>query len=143
MKTIETKIIINASTDKVWDTLMDFENYPTWNPFIKSISGDQKTGSNLVVSIHPPGASAMTFKPKILVNEFNKEFRWKGKLLITGIFDGEHYFILSSNGPDTTEFTQGEKFSGILVGIFGSILEKTKSGFELMNKALKEKCEEI
>lgn len=36
----------------------------------------------------------MTFKPKILIVEPNKEFRWKGKLGINGIFDGKHYFIL-------------------------------------------------
>jgi hypothetical protein len=42
----------------------------------------------------------MTFKPTILTLESNKEFRWKGKLGITGIFDGEHYFILEYLNKD-------------------------------------------
>lgn len=143
MKTIETSITIDQSPDKVWKTLMNFENYPGWNPFIKSISGEQKAGSILTVSIQPPGASAMTFKPKVLINNTNNEFRWKGKLLLPGIFDGEHYFILTKTADNCTEFIQGEKFSGILVGILGGMLDKTKHGFELMNKALKEKCEAV
>ena len=36
---IETKIRINASPKQVWDVLIDFERYPEWNPFIKSIKG--------------------------------------------------------------------------------------------------------
>ena len=36
-KQIKTSIHINATKEKVWEILMDFEKYPEWNPFIKSI----------------------------------------------------------------------------------------------------------
>ena len=141
MKNIQTEILILADTAKVWDVLMNFDSYPKWNPFITSISGEAKLGKRLTVSINPPGGKGMTFKPTILTLESNKEFRWKGKLGITGIFDGEHYFILEYLDKDITKFIQGENFSGLLVPLVGKMLDKTKKGFQLMNESIKNECE--
>ncbi len=128
MKEIKAEIMINSAPEKVWSVLTDFENYPRWNLFITDISGRKTIGSSLKVSINPPGGKGMTFKPVLLKFEENKEFRWKGKLFIKGIFDGEHYFILSSEDGSKTKLIQGEKFSGILVGLLGKTLDKTKDG---------------
>lgn len=141
MKNIQTEILINTDITKVWDVLMNFDNYPKWNPFITSISGEPKLGSRLTVSINPPGGKGMTFKPNILTLEANKEFRWKGKLGINGIFDGEHYFILESVNKDITKFIHGEKFSGLLVPFVRKMLDKTQKGFQLMNESIKKECE--
>jgi hypothetical protein len=141
MKNIQTEILILADTAKVWDVLMNFDSYPKWNPFITSISGERKLGNRLTVSINPPGGKGMTFKPNILTLEANKEFRWKGKLGINGIFDGEHYFILESVDKDITKFIHGEKFSGLLVPFVRKMLDKTQKGFQLMNESIKNECE--
>jgi hypothetical protein len=141
MKNIQTEILINTDITKVWDVLMNFDSYPKWNPFITSISGEPKLGKRLTVSINPPGGKGMTFKPTILTLESNKEFRWKGKLGINGIFDGEHYFILEFLENDKTNFIHGEKFSGLLVPLVGKMLDKTKKGFQLMNESIKNECE--
>ena len=141
MKNIQTEILINTDITKVWDVLMNFNNYPKWNPFITSISGEPKLGRRLTVSIKPPGGNGMTFKPNILTLEANKEFRWKGKLGINGIFDGEHYFILESVDKDITKFIHGEKFSGLLVPFVSKMLDKTHKGFQLMNESIKKECE--
>ena len=141
MKNIQTEILINTDITKVWEVLMNFDSYPKWNPFITSISGEPKLGKRLTVSINPPGGKGMTFKPTILTLESNKEFRWKGKLGINGIFDGEHYFILEFLENDKTNFIHGEKFSGLLVPLVGKMLDKTKKGFQLMNESIKNECE--
>ena len=143
MKNIQTDIIINADISTVWNVLMDFEKYQGWNPFIESIEGEQQVGKKLTVSIKPPGGKGMTFKPKVLIVNPNKEFRWKGKLGIKGIFDGEHYFILEPIDKEQTRFIQGEKFSGILVLLMSNMLEKTREGFQLMNEAIKKECEKF
>jgi hypothetical protein len=140
MKQIETEIVINASPEKVWSVLTDFTSYPAWNPFIRSIEGEKRSGGRLRVSITPPGGGGMTFKPIVLTFDPQLQFRWKGKLGIAGIFDGEHYFQLSEQN-NTTRFVHGEKFSGVLVPFMAKILEKTSDGFQQMNLALKRKCE--
>ncbi len=141
-KEIKSQIVINATPEKVWEVLVNFKNYPNWNPFITSISGDVKIGNRIKAHIAPPDGKGMTFKPKVLVFNMNKELRWIGHLLFLGLFDGEHIFQLIDNGNGTTTFIQREKFSGILVPLFKKMLEvNTQNGFDLMNKQLKEMAE--
>ena len=141
MKEIYTEEIIKAPVANIWEILTNKEKLPAWNPFIKSLKGDLQPGKTIEVFLQPPGMSGMKIKPTVLVFEANKEFRWKGKLWMGGIFDGEHYFILEDLQDGTVKFVHGEKFNGILVPIMDGILKKTKAGFELMNRALKESCE--
>jgi len=142
MKNLETDITINASLETVWEILLDHDAYAKWNPFIKEISGSPQPGEKLLVNIQPPEGKAMKFKPLVLVNEQEKEFRWIGKLIVKGIFDGEHYFLLESRGPNETHFTQGENFTGILSGLMMKMIgENTFAGFQAMNAALKKKAE--
>jgi len=142
-KEIKTEISVNATPEKVWKILTDFDNYPNWNPFIKSIRGQVKVGEVIAARIEPPKAKGMTFKPKVLVYETNQELRWLGHSVIPGLFDGEHKFELIDNGNGTTTFRQSEKFTGILVPLFKKQLDNnTKNGFEEMNKKLKELVEQ-
>lgn len=141
-KEIKTEIIIHATPEKIWSILTNFSDYPNWNPFIKSIQGEVKTGNRITARIEPPDAQGMTFKPKVLSFEKNKKFSWLGHLLFKGLFDGEHTFELFDNGNGTTTFVQSEKFGGILVPLFKKMLDNnTKSGFEAMNSKLKELAE--
>ena len=139
-KEINTEILIKATPQKVWTILTNFDNYPEWNPFIKFINGEVKVGNKITVRIEPPEEKGMTFKPKVLIYETNKELRWIGHLLFPGLFDGEHKFELIDNGNGTTTFKQSEKFKGLLLGLLN--VEHTKKGFESMNEKIKELAEE-
>ena len=84
----------------------------------------------------------MRFQPKVLVCEPKTELRWKGKLVIQGLFDGEHYFKLEPKAHSGLVFKQGEVFSGLLVPLFSRALDgATKQGFIAMNQALKHEAE--
>ena len=37
MRQISTEIEINAPVETVWSILTDFDKYPDWNPFVKSV----------------------------------------------------------------------------------------------------------
>ena len=142
MHEIVTQIEINAEPGVVWSVLLDFARHPEWNPFVRRLSGEAVPGHSLVVSICPPGGRAMTFRPRVLVAEANTELRWLGRLLMPGLFDGEHYFRLSPLASARTRFVHGERFSGILVPFARSSLESgTRAGFEAMNRALKARAE--
>lgn len=141
-KEIKTEILIHANPERIWEILTAFEQYPDWNPFIRSIQGEAKEGHRLVVRIKPPEASGMTFKPEVLAFEPHKEFRWIGHLLFPGLFDGEHKFELIDHGNGTATLIQSEKFTGVLVSLFAKQLENnTKRGFMEMNAKLKEIAE--
>ena len=141
-KEIKTEIVIKATPEKVWAILTDFDNYPNWNPFIKSIKGQVAVGNKIIARLEPPKAKGMTFKPSVLIFDANKEFKWLGHLLFPGLFDGEHKFELFDNGNGTTTFRQSEKFKGLLVPLFKKMLDNnTTNGFNLMNQKLKELAE--
>ncbi|MBI2494818.1 MAG: SRPBCC domain-containing protein [Candidatus Rokubacteria bacterium] len=89
MKTLETAI------DEV---LTDFPAYPAWNPFIRRIAGAARPGARLAVHIQPAGGRGMTFRPTVLVAEPDRELRWRGRLLVPGLLDGEHAFVIEPRG---------------------------------------------
>jgi len=142
MKNLETEITINANSKEVWNVLMDHQEYPKWNPFIKHISGNTTKGANMKVTIQPEGKEPMNFTPIVLRNDKEKEFRWLGHLFVKGLFDGEHYFQLEDMGSNQTRFVHGENFSGLMAGVLMKMIgENTKKGFHAMNVTLKERIE--
>jgi hypothetical protein len=142
MHQIETEIDISATAERLWSVLTNFSAYPGWNPFIRAIKGSIEAGQRLTVSIQPSGGKPMKFRPKVLIVTPNTELRWLGHLLMPGIFDGEHYFKIAPIGNGRVRFTQGERFSGLLVGMAKSSLDRgTKSGFIAMNSAIKTRAE--
>ncbi len=68
---IKTQIIIFAKPEKVWEVFASYEDYPNWNPFIKSIVGSVRVGEKIKVEISPPEGKGMTFKPKVLTRIYN------------------------------------------------------------------------
>jgi len=142
MHRLDTRIDIDASAERVWSILMDFPGYSRWNPFVRSIEGRPVVGTSLRVLIQPAGSRGMRFRPTVLVAEPQRELRWKGKLLIPGLFDGEHFFHVEARSNGQSVFDQGELFSGVLVPLLRRSLDgATKQGFVAMNEALKREAE--
>ena len=69
------------------------------------------------------------------------ELRWLGRLLLPGVFDGEHIFSIEPSSEGGSRFVQRERFSGVLVPLVGGMLRKTEQGFMAMNEALKQRAE--
>jgi hypothetical protein len=142
MRELTTDIDIGARPSRVWEVLMDFGAYPSWNPFIRRIAGSPAVGSRLEVTMEPPGGKPMRFTPNVLALRPNREFRWKGRLFFPGLFDGEHVFEIEPVGTGRSRFVQRERFSGILVPFLWKTLDtKTRRGFVAMNRALKARSE--
>lgn len=140
---LKTDIIIHSTPEKIWSILTDFKNYPNWNPFVTSLTGDFEVGKKITVRIEPPEAKVNIFKPTVTSFEPHKKLSWLGVFLMRGVFDGEHKFELKDNGNGTTTLVQSENFIGILVPLFKKMLDNnTRRGFEAMNKKLKELAEQ-
>lgn len=134
---INTSIVIDATPQVVWGILTDFQNYPSWNPFIKSLRGNVQVGERINAQIQQ-----MKFKPTVLSFEAKKEFSWVGHLLFPRVFDGTHSFQLIANATGGTTFIHKESFRGILVPLMKKKLRtEIADGFHAMNQALKEKAE--
>lgn len=139
---LHTTVDIEASAEQVWNVLTDFPSYPEWNPFMPSVVGEPQRGSRLQITIRQNEEKVMRFAPRILAADYGRELRWLGHFLFPGLFDGEHSFVIVPLGEERVRFEQSERFSGLLVGMFRTGLDRdTKRGFEAMNHALKIRAE--
>jgi hypothetical protein len=143
MKELRSEIDIHASDERVWQLLTDFASFPQWNPFIRRVSGEAKTGARLEVYLQPSGARGTTFRPRVLKVEPKRELRWLGHLVIPGLFDGEHIFTIEPLEANRVHFVQRELFTGLLVPLLAHGLDTdTRRGFDEMNQALKARAEQ-
>lgn len=141
-KQLSSEISINSSAKRLWEVIINFEDFPRWNPFIRRATGEIKTGARLEVFIQPSGTKGMTFRPKVLKVDPNHELRWLGRLYLPWLFDGEHALIIEPSSEGLVKFIQREKFAGLLVPFTRSLLRDTQRGFEEMNRALKQQAEQ-
>ena len=143
MKEIVTETEIAASATRVWSVLTNLERFSEWNPFITEAEGEVKEGAGLRVHISPPGGKPMTFKPRVTRVVPEREFRWLGRFLIPGLFDGEHIFEVKPLSENRSGLVQREEFRGLLVPLLWRSLDtRTRQGFNDMNAALKVRAEQ-
>jgi hypothetical protein len=135
MKRIETRIDIDATPEEVWEVLMDFPSYPSWNPMVVAIAGEAKPGQRLEVTIAMNGGRRMKFTPTVVEYEPGRRFGWLGKLRLRGLFDGLHRFQIEPDGAAAT-FVHSEEFRGLLPPFLGKVLRDTHDSVVAMNEAL-------
>lgn len=139
---IRTEIWINSSPQQVWQVLTATADYPSWNPMISRLVGDLRQG-NVIEFTEGAGPDSMTFHPKILSVRAAQELRWKGSVLVPGLFDGEHRFLLEKQG-ENTRLIQSEEFTGLLVGkLTQSVIRETSGEMNAMDLALKQRSESL
>src|SRR5207247_8507395 len=115
MLELRTEIEIDARPERVWAVLIDFEKFPDWNPFIRSIRGNVQVGSRLDVLLGASGTRAMRFRPTVKAVVPNRELRWLGRLGLPRLFDGEHIFQIEPLGAIRSRFVQQGRFRGLFV----------------------------
>jgi hypothetical protein len=141
-KQLRAEIDIHATPERVWQVLTDLPAYPGWNPFITRAEGEVRQGGRLTLRMQPVGGRAMTFRPTVLEATEGRRLRWLGRLLVAGLFDGEHSFTIRPLGDGQVRLVQQEDFRGLLVPLLARSLDRrTLPGFERMNQALKRRAE--
>ena len=107
---------------------------------ISRLTGELREG-NVIEFTMGAGSNEMTFHPKIMRVRPAQELRWKGNILVPGIFDGEHQFFLEKQG-NMTHLIQSEEFTGLLAGkLTQGVLRETSAQMTAMNTALKQRSE--
>jgi hypothetical protein len=135
MRKLEHVTDIQAPAATVWKVLTATGQYDQWNPFMPGLLGALRVGQRLTVTIRA-GRRTMTFRPIVTTFDEVAAIRWRGRLGLPGLFDGEHELRVEATGPGTSQFTQREWFRGVLVPLMGRILDDTDAGFAAMNAAL-------
>jgi hypothetical protein len=139
---VSTEIEIKALEKEIWETLIDFKEFSSWNPFMESVKGVFKEGAQLDVTINPPLSPKLTFHPVITTIEPYREFRWIGHAIHPKLLLGEHIFRLEKIELSSTKFIHVEIITGRLAPLFcGPAMKSAEMGFDKMNRALKLRVE--
>jgi hypothetical protein len=142
---IHAETFIEAPPAQVWRVLTDFASYADWNPFFREAAGELREGAAVRVRVDLPGQGHRVFLPRIVEVTPERELTWIGRLVLPGLFDGEHsFFVEPVEGGRRTLLVQHENFSGLLLPLFTPEMEAaTRRGFEAMNAALKCEAERL
>jgi hypothetical protein len=141
---VQRETTIDATPDQVWAVLSDFGAYDEWNPAFVSVEGVAEAGTRLDIRFKLKGDRSIPMRPTVLVAEPGRELRWLGRLLVPGLFDGEHRFEIHEEAPGRVRFVQHERFRGLLVPFLRRLIEvDTAAMFERVNAALAERVAAI
>jgi hypothetical protein len=84
----------------------------------------------------------MRFNALILAAEPGRVLRWRGRVLLPGLCDGVHEFVLAASAGGT-RLVHAEEFSGLLVPLLGGAMERTEAQMREQNTALKRRVESL
>jgi hypothetical protein len=142
MKELRTEIIIQASPEKVWQTLINLEKYPEWNPFIHHAIGKAKVGETVDIKFRS-GSKDTTLHCTVIKANMNRELCWKYHVIFPSLWSGEHSFTIESMEANQVRFIDKEIFTGLLIPLQAKDIDtNTRHDFEAMDKALKARAEQ-
>ncbi len=132
-----TTIDIASPPSRVWAVLADTAAYPQWNPHMRLVG--RLVQGDVIEHVEIDDNDRIVFRPRLLVVRPDRELRWFGRIILPGLLDAEHYFLLRPVGGSTL-MTQGEHLSGVALWIFDT--GRLRSHFDEMNAALKTRAEQ-
>lgn len=135
----ETEIFIAAPPDRVWPLLTDPAEHVRWNPGMRSIVGRFAVGEHPALTMEIQSGRSITFRPEVLIADPGAELRWRGRLWLPRLFDGEHYFVLRAEAGGT-KLIHGERFHGLLLWFMD--VQQFRPAFVAANEGLKARAEE-
>lgn len=137
---IREDIVIHAPPEKVWNAIVNFENYQQWNSQLKYLGGTVEPQGKLHLKLQVEGAEPYEFKPVISRWEKPKTFAWLATTGLPRIFDGEHFYELHELDEGRhTRVVNREEYRGILSLVMKNLpmMKNAPAGFAQMNEELK------
>jgi hypothetical protein len=142
VREVFTYTTIDAPKEQVWQVLTNFNAYRQWNPFFTDIEGKCLEGARIHVQVQMEERT-LNYAPEIQTVAPQGELAWSEQMMLPGLLDGEHRFVLESTDNGQTRFVQHDRYSGALVPLLMKLYqEETESGFRHMNDALKKRAEQ-
>jgi len=141
LKENRNEVIIEATSNQVWDVLTDLEKYAEWNPLLYRGKGEVKLGETIVVDAKT-ATKDMNFVCKVTMVEPLKEFAWKFHVIHPILFSGVHSFQIEPMSEKQVKFIDRESFKGLLLPTQSKDL--TTNGLNAMiemGEALKKRVE--
>ena len=144
MAVFRTTFPVAATAETVWEILVDFERWPEWNPSVPSISGEDRLGSTLSMTLAMPRRPSAKVKAEITELVPERRFCWHGNIGGDRLFAGTREFEIASQPDDTVLVTHVETVTGLLFPVFRAVMGSAiQEHHDNLNSALKERAEKM
>jgi hypothetical protein len=137
MKEYSASTVINAAPEVVWKILTDASGYPAWDLTMDHIEGKLSLGETVKFFTK---LSSQAFPVKVTAFEANQKMILTGGMPF-GLFKSERTHTLAPTRDGQTQFHTEEKFSGLLLPVFGKNLPDLTENFQGFVVALKKQAE--
>jgi hypothetical protein len=142
-KLIRTEIGIDASPERVWERLTDFDSFPAWNPFIRRARGRLEPGEELDIRLRLARRLTVPFRPRVTAVVPGRELRWLARLGAPHVFDVERSFVIEPRAQGGVRFVQSELCTGVLTPVLfaGPLQAWLYRGYDALNLAIRAQAE--
>jgi uncharacterized protein YndB with AHSA1/START domain len=139
------RVEIAAPAAFVWDVLVDYPNYPQWNPYTIEVSTTLELGEPIDLTLPSPDGSNTTFVNREFVRVVDPphHLRYDTGEEMKGIFAVRDQWI-TARGEDRCEYHTTDTISGKYAD---AVMDQTgdwvKAGFDAVAIALKSRAEAL
>ena len=135
-KSVHNEIIINASNEKVWKTIVQMDEYPKWNPVMKLIKGKVQEGQKVKYQFTQDEKNIIEIEASVIELTPNKVLNQKGGVPLILTFN--HSYILEQVGQ-STKVVIHEDYNGIGVNFWNP--KPVEEAYKQLNIAIKKRTE--
>lgn len=143
---IESVVVeIDAPAEFVWDVLLDYVNYPQWNPYTLAVSTTLAVGSPIDLTLPRPDGGDGTFisREYIRVVEPPRLLRYDTGDTFPGLL-GVRDQLITPLDDDRCDYRTFETFTGKYAdAVFAAQGAYVKEGFDSVAHALRERVAEL
>lgn len=133
MKYFEASTDIAASSQSVWDALIDFASWPLWDSGVSAVDGTIAPGAKIVVRAE--AAEGRAFPVKVVEFDAPHKLVFAGGMPF-GLFRGVRTYSLAVEG-EGTRFHMREEYSGPMLGMIWKSMPDLNPSFRQFVNGLK------
>ncbi|MFF0298371.1 SRPBCC family protein [Kitasatospora sp. NPDC004614] len=119
-----------GTPETVWQLLTDHDRYPQWHPVVVRVEGELAVGARQTEVVRTASGRELTFHPVLTVVDPGRELSRAGRLLVPGLLDNKHSYLITDLGDGRVRVVQSERFTGLLAAFFhGRTARDTQARF--------------
>ena len=136
---VETRCFFDATADRIWRVLTQFDAYRYWNPFIEQVCGPLAQGEVMQLSLKSRWGWHVRLKAVVVGLEPHARIEWMGSKFSPSLLLIEHRLKVVRNAEGAgAEVIHSERVSGLLLPLFRwAIKRDLQAGFANMNASFK------
>ncbi len=135
-KSVHHEISINANPERVWAVIIDTDNYDSWNPVMKLLTGQVKEGNKVKYRFTQDADNVSEIPSQVKKMIPNELLNQGGGLPFILTFN--HQYILKPLGKGTRLIIH-EDYHGIGVNFWNPT--PVQAAYKRLNEAIKERAE--